>query len=77
MPKPKPKPKPGSGALGGAAIGLGTGGILLAGQLGSAAINAGAAVGAGAIAADLLKDLFKNPMALAAVAGVLALVLLK
>lgn len=78
MPAPKPKPKAkGGGAFGGIAVGLGGTGLLLASQLGTEAIRAGAAVGAGAIGADLIKDLAKNPLALAAIAGVLGLVLLK
>jgi hypothetical protein len=73
----KPKPK-GGGAMGGAAIGLGTGGLLIASQLGTAAINAGAAAGTAAIAADALKDLFNKPEALMVVGGVvLAFFLLK
>jgi len=72
----KPKARTG-GAYGGIAVGLGGSGLLLASQLGTAAINAGAGVGAAAIGADLIKDLAKNPVALAAIAGVLALILLK
>lgn len=72
----KKKPLMG-GAMGGAVIGLGGSGLMLASQLGNSAINAGAAVGGAAIGADVLKELFKNPMALAAVGGVLTLFLLK
>jgi len=50
---------------------------MLASQLGSQAIAAGAAAGGAAVAADALKDIAKNPMALAAVAAVVGLLLLR
>jgi hypothetical protein len=76
MPKMPKMPKMG-GAMGGAAIGLGGTGLLLASQLGTEAIRAGAAVGGAAIGADLLKDLFSKPEALMAVGAVALIFLLK
>jgi hypothetical protein len=73
-PKTKPKVGGGMGMIG--AVGLSSG-AMLASQLGSQAIAAGAAVGGAAVAADALKDIAKNPMALAAVAAVVGLLLLR
>ena len=71
---PKAKPgrvRGGAGAGAGmAVVGLGGSGLLLASQLGTAAINAGAAVGGAAVAADALKDLLNKPEALMAVGAV-------
>ena len=75
--RPRTRPNACGGMLGGAAVGLGTGGLMIGAQIAQSAINAGAAVGGAAIGADLIRDLSNNPMALAAIAGVLALVLLK
>jgi hypothetical protein len=73
----KAKPKPRMGGMGGMAIGLGGTGLVLASTLGTQAISAGRDVGMAAIAADAAKDIFKNPMAIAAVAGVALILLLK
>lgn len=76
MPKFPKLPKVGKvgGVVG--AVGLSSG-AMLAMQLGSKAIDAGAAVGGAAIVADTLKDLFNHPEAMLAVAAVVAVVLLK
>jgi hypothetical protein len=50
---------------------------MLASQLGSQAIAAGAAVGGAAVVSDALKDIAKQPMAMVAIAGVVALLLFK
>ena len=78
-PKIKTKPRPGGAGM---MVGLlGGSGMMLASNLGTAAINAGAAVGAGAIAANTLEDIVRtlaeNPMALAAIAAVVGLLILK
>lgn len=76
MPKMPKLPKMG-GMAGGMAVGLGGTGLLLASQLGTEAIRAGAAVGGAAIGADVLKDLFNHPEAMLAIGAVAVIFLLK
>lgn len=76
MPKMPKLPKIGKGGSMVGAVGLSSG-AMLASQLGSQAIAAGAAVGGAAVVGDTLKEIAKEPMAMVAIAGVVAFLLFK